>query len=296
MNSRQTTIYSLIDPRDGAIHYIGKTVREPKDRLADHLYRCDHTPRSCWIQELKQLDLHPVCHTLEVVHEDDDWQERERWWISWGKICKWPLTNIKDGGEGGLPGHVVSEETRRKISTKNKGRIKSEKTLRRMSKAQKGKTLSPEARKNMYQASAHGEASHKSKLVGRDVKEIRELYRQGTDSLSALANKYGVHISTIQRAATGETWKHISSKTQGRLDGRPRRNPSPEMRRRMGEPHVGTKSPGAKLTEEIVECVRQVHAKGNITYTALANEYGIDKSTMRSAIIGETWKHIDMVV
>lgn len=48
----------------------------------------------------------------------------------------------------------------------------------------------------------------------------------------------------------------------------------------------------AKLTSEIVRELRRRHAAGNVTYTELANEFGVTQPTVKYAIARQTWKHV----
>ena len=95
-----TYIYGLKDERDGAIHYVGKSNR-PKLRLQQHLEdESKNQAKVAWLQELVSLGTEPEIVILEKVIVDE-WQEAERWWIADGRSQGWPLTNIRDGGEGG---------------------------------------------------------------------------------------------------------------------------------------------------------------------------------------------------
>lgn len=50
-----------------------------------------------------------------------------------------------------------------------------------------------------------GEQSCWAKLTEKDVVEIRK----STEACSALAREYGVSVTTISKARTGKTWKHV---------------------------------------------------------------------------------------
>lgn len=77
--------------------------------------------------------------------------------------------NLTDGGEG-TPGHSVSEEGRRKMSLKSKGRpsklkgtVKSEESNRKNSESHKGKALSEEHRRRISLAQLGGKRSEETK-------------------------------------------------------------------------------------------------------------------------------------
>lgn len=114
----KTYIYVLICPLFGAVRYVGKSV-DPKRRLTSHL--ADAKPRhkshvSAWIKSLKKSGLYPEMNIIEACTED--WVNREMYWINYYKNKGAFLCNLTNGGEGSL-GHIVSEETRKKISINN---------------------------------------------------------------------------------------------------------------------------------------------------------------------------------
>ena len=106
---RATHIYGLCDEA-GQLRYIGKTVRLPKQRLAQHrrASRKGELPVNRWLRK------HPgaTVKLLEVVPADGDWVARERFWIE----SQDNLLNLTTGGEG-LPGHVFTEAHRAKIAS-----------------------------------------------------------------------------------------------------------------------------------------------------------------------------------
>ena len=48
----------------------------------------------------------------------------------------------------------------------------------------------------------------------------------------------------------------------------------------------------AKLTEGLVRDLRKAYAKGDTTFTALGQEYGVSYVTVRNAVRGETWAYV----
>ena len=55
---------------------------------------------------------------------------------------------------------------------------------------------------------------------------------------------------------------------------------------------TGEKHPRHKLTEEIVLMIRQRYAMGDITQQRLADEYGVDDSTVSRIVNCHRWKHV----
>jgi hypothetical protein len=184
---RPVTIYSLLDPRDNAVRYIGKTV-DVKTRYRQYCSpaECRHhrTHCTCWCLSLWNKGLRPVFQILEVC--GDEWPDREQFWIAYGRSLGWKLTNHSVGGESGAQGVVRSpsfcnkvsatmrgrpkstatkqrialghqgispdETTRRKIGAANHGRSPSPATRQKLRKARLGKKLSPSGKKKVSEA------------------------------------------------------------------------------------------------------------------------------------------------
>jgi GIY-YIG catalytic domain len=66
MKERPYIIYALIDPRDGAIRYIGIT-NNPDQRLEEHLNGRGNNPlKREWVYGLRRLGLAPIMQPLET--------------------------------------------------------------------------------------------------------------------------------------------------------------------------------------------------------------------------------------
>lgn len=97
MTERMIYIYSLIDPRTDEVRYIGKT-NDLKGRLHEHALKRDSaTHKAHWVNQLRAAGLRPCMEVLEETTEAH-WEERERYWIAYGKAQGWRLTNIREGG------------------------------------------------------------------------------------------------------------------------------------------------------------------------------------------------------
>jgi len=135
-------IYTLTDPRTKVIRYVGKT-NNPSVRLALHLSEKRGTHKNNWIHQLSSLGLRPI---MDVIEEcaDDNWAERERFWIAHFRSVGIPLTNLDSGGNAGK---FQSEETKEKIRAKAIGRKHSQESIAKM-KATKAAGWTPERRAN----------------------------------------------------------------------------------------------------------------------------------------------------
>ena len=74
---REICIYALIDPRDGAVRYVGKA-NDAYKRLKGHLReaRRRKTPVYAWIRKLQGLELSPRIEILRVC-DASNWKEAE---------------------------------------------------------------------------------------------------------------------------------------------------------------------------------------------------------------------------
>jgi trans-2-enoyl-CoA reductase len=74
-------VYALYDPRNMKPRYVGVT-NSLIGRLNEHMRMYGgNTRKNAWIQELIDAHVLPVMHTVEVVEEEEDWREREVFWI-----------------------------------------------------------------------------------------------------------------------------------------------------------------------------------------------------------------------
>lgn len=190
-------IYTLEDPRNNNIRYIGYTKKLLKDRLIMHLKNLHEAKqgkrnwnkRISWLESLAKVDVIPVIKELEHFSIKEDALNSEIYWIEQFKIWGFNLTNMTLGGDGG---DTFSSQTlekqikiKQKISKKNKGRIKSKETIEKFKKSIKasghfsqkpgfvhpmlGKPVSQETRLKISKAKIGKKLSkeHKKKLCGR---------------------------------------------------------------------------------------------------------------------------------
>lgn len=91
-------IYSLIDPKDGSIKYVGKT-NNIKKRTREHVRDEENNKKYAWIKSLKKINLQPEVFILEETNLD----EANFWEIFWISQCKawgFELKNMTNGGDG----------------------------------------------------------------------------------------------------------------------------------------------------------------------------------------------------
>lgn len=110
-------IYSLSDPRDGSLRYVGQTVRTLSRRLQGHLSPSElsmPSHKARWLTQLARVGIRPVIAKLDEADSQDVLNAKEIWWIHYLSSNGYQLTNMAEGGDasGGVP---WSEETREKI-------------------------------------------------------------------------------------------------------------------------------------------------------------------------------------
>jgi group I intron endonuclease len=118
-------IYGLKCPETGVIRYVGKS-KKPKSRYSAHLShtkakRYDNIHLYRWIAKLLRNDLKPELIILDTC-TNKDWKEKEKEWIN-----KYGLNNLLNMNEGGIEppdctGRVWSEEYKKNMSEKRKGK------------------------------------------------------------------------------------------------------------------------------------------------------------------------------
>jgi len=123
-------IYALIDPRNGELRYIGKTVRTAHRRLRRHLARCyldeAHTHKNRWLRKLLSLGLEPSIEVLERCRSEVELSAAEIRHIAEHQAHGARLTNSTSGGDGTSGWkHTASsiEKLRRALTGKPKSAI-----------------------------------------------------------------------------------------------------------------------------------------------------------------------------
>jgi hypothetical protein len=125
--------------------------------LRDHVRKITNDHRGRWVQSVIGRGLKPKLIVIEEVTQDN-WEERERYWITHYRQLGCDLTNSTDGGDGisnpsreirariskSLMGNIVSPETRAKIGAFSRNRKMPEEAKQRIRQTLKGRKHSPE--------------------------------------------------------------------------------------------------------------------------------------------------------
>jgi group I intron endonuclease len=133
--SMKTYIYILKHPETFEVKYVGKTTNV-KGRWGQHkskkcLEKTGSKKLAAWILKLLSNNLLPI---MEVIEEcENNWAEREKYWISFYGIES--LCNLSEGGNG--VGH--NEYTKTKIKKTLTGRKRTDEEKQAISKGMLGK-------------------------------------------------------------------------------------------------------------------------------------------------------------
>jgi group I intron endonuclease len=145
----------LFSNEDGLPIYVGKT-KYFESRIKQH-YRDRFRYKTWFYNWLNKQIREEIPFYIDVLEEvnDDNWIEREKYWISHIKENGYRLTNMTDGGDGNnnqvfsreaiekraskMRNRRWSIEAREALSRKHKGKKHSEETKRKLSEINKGK-------------------------------------------------------------------------------------------------------------------------------------------------------------
>lgn len=221
-------IYALTDPGDGDVRYVGHTTKPLAQRLGGHIStakRGASRPVCLWIVGLLDGGERPGIRVLERLSTSDDWQERERAWISHYRSGE-SLLNLTAGGLGWL-GHTHSAEERAKIGAAHRGKTISLCQRQKQSAAMAGRRLSKETRQKISDAmtgrgfsaetrarisdaklgrhlpNASGALNHRAILTAEAVGIIR----LGEISPRQAKQLWGVSKSQFYRVKRGDQWR-----------------------------------------------------------------------------------------
>ena len=230
-------VYGLVDPRNGVVRYVGKTVKALCARFTGHTKSARDggtTYKDRWIRSLFADGLSPIPAILLVARREELAEEEIALIAAFRKECALhglTLTNGTDGGDGmlGCPpwNKGRTKETDLRIAL-NGERISASLTGRRLSpehasvlgdrcrgkhlsaqhkaklvashKGMSGRTHTPETRAKMRAAQAQ--------LSESQVQEARRLW-MARKTVRTISQKLGVREHLLYAVIEGKTWLHL---------------------------------------------------------------------------------------
>lgn len=206
-------IYTLSDPRDGSVRYVGKSTQVAA-RYYNHLDYAKRPGRKFrstnWIRQLLALGLKPTLTIIETVPYHQ-WADRERHWISHHKAVGANLTNHNDGGYGPWE---VSPETSAKLSAATAARNRSRKG---QATSERARAVWSEAGKNRVAAMAPDE---RREHVMRMIRKRKPGWNRGWKMSEEAKAKIGAANSVSRRKGYHLTDDHKAAISAGRARGR----------------------------------------------------------------------------
>ena len=284
------TIYALececSEKCKGRTRYVGQTINT-KTRMRNHLSRKNATLVGEWVHSHGSRNI--VMNFLEEQVPLGNLDLRERWWIKKRETFQ-PLQkgglNLTEGGlnpksEAELESHRIRNPPRGKLTLEDVWSIRdayttpsvTSKTLsaqygvsvgcindvvRNVTWPDESYTFTPRKRGGADKFDA-------ATLTLGEVREIRESVLDETADV--IASRYRVTPATIRRVIRNETWY----------------DPGYIPR----ELHQGKNSP---ITQDKADRMRVEYAQGDLTYTGIAQKYGVTRSAAADILTNRTFK------
>jgi len=184
MDTRVRKVYALMDPRGAvtSVRYVGCTLQKILNRLQSHIYEAetspDVTPKLVWLRALADAGLKPLIVHLETVAPEDDWQEREKYWIA-----KYSGPELLNTTTGGIGAQGLAQDVRDRISEALRGRSLSEEH-----KAKLRKNAAENPYKHTEEAKRAISESKKGLKLGPLSNEAKQKLRDAMGSLVWITN------------------------------------------------------------------------------------------------------------
>lgn len=282
-------IYGLICPLGQEIRYVGKTINL-KSRLKNHLFNVNHSNgphRKNWIKKLLSKNIFPVLTVLEISN-NENWAEREKYWIRYLKNKGNNLTNISIGGRGITTGRPLSEETKKKIGDANRGRRHTEETKKKIRAKNIGRILTLVQRKKLSESLKKADHSWKigCKLSEEHKSNISVALKGKKKPLRSKEHAAKIAAANKGRVPPNKGKKH-TEETKAKM--RKPHNISDEQRQKMRDRMIG-KEPAnkGKMTPlDVREKQSEAHKKNPTRYWLDKHHSEETKEKIRQANLGK---------
>lgn len=204
-------IYTLKDPTNNEIRYVGKTIKTLEWRLYQHLHNTItyKNKNASWIKSLIKKGYSPIIELLDETNETN-WKYLEIYWISQLKSWGFNLNNMTNGGDGNN-NQVITEESNIKRRNSLIGRKRDPEIGKKISKILSGRKLSNKRKKQIkeYVIKNQGKAVMQYDMNWNFIKEFRCL-KEAAESCIKSGNSSRIIKVCKGKAnsAGGYKWKY----------------------------------------------------------------------------------------
>ena len=242
-----TAIYGLIDPRTGALRYVGKA-DDPVKRLRRHVWECRQMScyRHRWVAAVVASGNLPRLVVLQVV-ANADWSASEKAWISYYRARGLRLVNDTDGGDGGL-GRAHTPDELERMSAVHKAywadpEAKAEQSERTRIRWQSADVEARRQRTSIAMKERWATPEYRAKmLAAHQGRGMMTGHKHSPESRARMSESHKANCTPERRAAISERLKGrpVSPETRAKLSAIRRDNPlSPEAQARITAAHKG---------------------------------------------------------
>jgi len=223
-------IYILIDPKTNKVRYVGQTTKKLQQRLSAHINKARNTPnktthKNTWIKSLIKENLKPIIQLIDIV-SDDEWKEKEKYYIKKYRESGDELLNLSEGGDSGsMPGGRRVWESqddydnwRNKISESLKKRIITEEERKLMAERCRNTHLGRERNDDTKKKLSDTKLGEKNPMFGKIHSEERKKqiseFHKGKKLSEETKKKIGdtkIKKPVVQKDKNGDIIKIYSS-------------------------------------------------------------------------------------
>lgn len=171
MDQETVAIYTLSDPRNGAVRYVGVTTRTLTARLRGHLRYRGNDHRTAWVQSLVRLGLAPAIAEIDRVPIEERGAGEQRW-IDHYRSQGADLTNGTRGGLGS-PGYLHTAEARARMSAAKRGIVPASATAPRSAATREKMRLNAVRQMSNPEQRAAVSRIHKGKTISDEQRRCR---------------------------------------------------------------------------------------------------------------------------
>ncbi len=208
-------VYQYCDPKSEVPFYVGKGCGS---RAYKHLTECKRLSHGCFdgffyrkLRKMLSLDTPPIIKIVRdqlSEREALDFEVLEIKRIGRRNLNEGPLTNLTNGGEG-VSGHIVSNQTKQQMRSRQLGKSPSVETRCRIREARLGAKHTEESKRRMRE---HSPATHYRRAVCAFDSFGNQIYQFDSikNALKGGFNSSGVShcLSGHQKTYKGLYWRY----------------------------------------------------------------------------------------